>query len=37
MEHAPEKTKKLLSNINKIDNKISKDVNSIVKENNNAN
>ena len=31
MEHAPEKTKKLLSNINKIDNKISKDVNSIIK------
>ena len=31
MEHAPTKTKKLLNNINKIDNKISKDVNSILK------
>jgi len=31
MEHAPEKTKKLLDNINKIDNKISKDVSSILK------
>ena len=31
MEHAPNKTKKLLDNINKIDKKISKDVGSIIK------
>ncbi len=31
MENAPNKTKKLLDNINKIDNKISKDVKSILK------
>ena len=31
MEQAPNKTKKLLDNINKIDKKISKDVGSIIK------